>query len=84
MGVERMTNLAIRAEGLSKCYRIDQARSFGSLAAQFDLYRRRFKARLRGQDLAEETIWSLKDVSFSLQKGRVLGVIGLRTSRRRN
>jgi ABC-type uncharacterized transport system ATPase subunit len=70
---------AIRVEGLSKRYRIGAARSnlqgsrkgtspswsaFGSLAAS-----------LRSPS-ESETLWALKDVSFEVGRGEVVGIIG--------
>jgi lipopolysaccharide transport system ATP-binding protein len=71
-----MGEIAIRAEGLSKSYRIDhQARasyrtlreSLASVAA------RPFR---RSSESSHETIWALKDVSFEVQRGEALGIIG--------
>lgn len=59
-----MTAPAIRAEGLSKQYRIGARRSlFGRLG------------KGPGTD-AGETLWALSDVSFEVAPGEVVGVIG--------
>jgi lipopolysaccharide transport system ATP-binding protein len=62
---------AIVAEGLSKRYRIGELQaSYGtlrdSLAAKFS----------RGPRRPREEIWALRDVSFAVDEGEVLGVIG--------
>jgi lipopolysaccharide transport system ATP-binding protein len=73
-----MTDIAIRVENLSKRYRIGahQKRAntlretLGNLAASpFDYLRR----TLRGPT-EEEIIWALKDVSFEVQRGEVVGI----------
>ena len=73
-----MTDAAIRVEGLGKRYRIfHQAKSYGRLTeslsglvtAPFD--------RLRGRPhSSSEWFWALKDVSFEVQHGDVVGVVG--------
>jgi lipopolysaccharide transport system ATP-binding protein len=73
-----MSDLAIRAQNLGKMYHI---------GAQMDRYRTlrdtlvdtvtRPVRMLRGNAYASsESIWALKDVSFDVRKGEVLGVIG--------
>jgi lipopolysaccharide transport system ATP-binding protein len=73
-----MNDIAIRVENLGKQYKI---------GAQIDRYRtlrdslveavRRPVRMLRGENgAANETIWALKDISFEVRKGEVLGVIG--------
>ena len=73
-----MTDTAIRVEDLGKRYRIShQAKSYGRLTeslsglvtAPFD--------RLRGRPhTSSEWFWALKDVSFEVQHGDVVGVVG--------
>ena len=73
-----MNDIAIRVEDLGKQYKI---------GAQIDRYRtlrdslveaiRRPMRMLRGGNgAANETIWALKNISFEVRKGEVLGVIG--------
>jgi lipopolysaccharide transport system ATP-binding protein len=71
-----MGDIAIRAEGLSKSYRIDHEakakyrtlrESIGSVAKQMI---RRTSGR------SHETMWALKDVSFEVKRGEALGIIG--------
>ena len=67
--------VAVRAEGLSKKYRLGQLRpAYGTLR---DSIANRAK-RIKGGHLAEpiEEIWALRDVSFVAREGEVLGIIG--------
>ena len=75
-----MSDVAIRVDGLGKRYRIaPEKREAGSLAgrvkqttaAPFDWLIR----QVRGPS-EEEILWALKDVSFEVKRGEVLGVIG--------
>ena len=63
-----MTNFAIRAHGLSKHYEINRSTT---LVEQPEL-----DATRRRPQLHRETLWALQDVSFDVQHGQVLGVIG--------
>ena len=71
-----MTDIAIRAEGLGKRYRI------GSLQTGYQTLRDVMvdsanSALRRGpRDRKSEHIWALRDVSFEIPKGQVLGIIG--------
>jgi lipopolysaccharide transport system ATP-binding protein len=64
----------IEVNDLSKCYRLGQ---IGMTSLRDDIERlwRRFR---HGGDRKEDarTFWALRDVSFSVQQGEVLGVIG--------
>jgi len=76
-----MSDIVIRVEGLSKQYRI------GALRQRHDSIREALVAglsalprRLRrgGTSTEVETIWALKDVSFEVQRGEVVGIPSLR------
>ena len=76
-----MTDLVIKAEGLGKQYRIGATREkyhhfrdalVNSLRAPF-----RRLAQLSGKSGShDEMFWALKDVSFDVRHGEVLGIIG--------
>ncbi|MEE8481792.1 MAG: ABC transporter ATP-binding protein [Acidiferrobacterales bacterium] len=74
-----MTNIAIRVEGLGKQYRIggDKQQRYRTLRDSIS-DAAKWPGRLLRGDLNRraETIWALKDVSFDLKEGHVLGVIG--------
>jgi len=70
-----MTDIAIQVENLSKLYHI------GRLQQRHDTLRDAivdgFKSlRQRNGASADESLWALKDVSFEVKQGEVLGVIG--------
>ncbi len=69
-----MPEAAIRAEGLSKLYRIGEARSYKTLREVVaGAARAPFR---RAKKPGHETIWALKDVSFEVAPGEVVGIIG--------
>lgn len=67
--------VAIRAEGLSKSYRIGELHgAYGTLRDSLTAAARRALARDHGPHYEE--IWALRDVSFELAEGTVLGIVG--------
>jgi len=80
-----MSDISIRVEGLSKQYHIGKKREKyktlrDNLADAFTAPFRRAANLLRGQATGaaelDETIWALKDVSFEIKHGEVVGIIG--------
>ncbi len=72
-----MGNIAIRAEGLAKHYRL------GAGAVQHNTLRDQVMHRLKsltqwgsGHSEPDPSFWALKDISFEVKQGEVLGIIG--------
>jgi lipopolysaccharide transport system ATP-binding protein len=73
-----MSDIAIKVENISKEYRIGapvmQYRTLRDSLSNF--FKHPFRKSERGSEEFSGKIWALKDVSFEVKQGQVLGVIG--------
>jgi lipopolysaccharide transport system ATP-binding protein len=70
-----MSEIAIRAEGLSKRYRIEGGSSFKTLRERLSPRAMRVR-KPAGRHQPGEIVWALQDVSFEVRRGQAVGVIG--------
>jgi lipopolysaccharide transport system ATP-binding protein len=76
---KNMSNIAIRAAGLSKQFRIGAPERYRTLRDTLtDTLTAPFRFLRNGGSRSEpvETIWALKDISFDVKAGEVVGIIG--------
>jgi len=61
-----MTNIAIKVDGVSKTFRLDQRKGFSAITSQ--------------KVPALKTLTALDEISFQIFKGEILGILGLNGS----
>jgi len=72
-----MSNTALSIHNLSKCYRIAHRAGYKTLHDELTTLPRRLISHIRGGGRAtSETFWALKEVSFEVERGEALGIIG--------
>lgn len=76
-----MPDIVIRCENLGKLYRIGENRERyrtlrDSIARAFTAPLKRFQKKDAADSTGKSTVWALRNVSFEVKRGEILGVIG--------
>lgn len=70
-----MSEIAVRVENLGKCYQIGQAKS-GDFRESFGSWIDKVRGRSDVKVSENKEFWALKDISFEINKGDAVGIIG--------
>lgn len=72
-----MADIAIQVQDLSKCYQLGlQQERHDTLRDALTGALRRIKPGERQKTTATSTLWAIKDLSFTIQRGEAVGIIG--------
>ncbi len=72
-----MSDIAVKVENLSKLYRIGaKQEKYPTLRSAFVSGVKRLTTRRSAQEIEENDLWALKDISFEIHQGEVVGIIG--------